>query len=188
MNQAVKIREIVLELLRDENKEGFSEDLILKKLNINSHEVVAIKYINLKNGLENYRKFTFTEGGIVGALNTLVNKLDNVHKVKTSDGVYFYYLSSFFMEYNKNQKQKISVIESVEYQKIEEQTFDINETVTTILRKSGNGDYLTDVDVDIKHLRKILEYVEKLSAELKTYKQEKEFQRIRKANDIDLPF
>lgn len=85
MNQSQKIREIILKLFKS------NKDKSLKQVfEVDGVEREGIKYIDLKNFLLSYEEYKFSEGAVVGALQTLTGRLENIYKVKTRNGVFFF--------------------------------------------------------------------------------------------------
>lgn len=186
INQAETIRKLVVNLLRDYDKDAFSNNLVLSKIVVDNSKVKAIKYIDLKNALMNSKSYSFTEGAVVGALNTITERIDDIKKVRTKNGVFFY-----FSESSKDDPNKIiQMIDSEDYLDLEEQVNKINKTVSSILKNVSIGKYETEIgtDFEIKHLRNILSLSESLKNELKEHKQEKMFHDIEKMRNDVLPF
>lgn len=173
MNQAEKIRNIVVSLLK-----GNSE--ITDEIVINEERVRAVQYANLKKYL--VKKYPeFTEGGVTGALQTLTKRVDNVFKTKTKDGVFFFYSEEQDIISNSVNKV-VAITDSEDYMKLEKKVEEVSSAVGEILRNAGKGKYLAAENLDISYLRDILEGSENLQGILREYKKENAFERIKVQN------
>lgn len=90
MTQATEIRKIVIKFLNDKE---IVEPVSLKT------EVLGIQYKNLKRMLLDERdekdKRKFTEGAVIGTLNTLTSRNPNIKKIKTEKGTFFFDYKSY---------------------------------------------------------------------------------------------
>ncbi|PKE34879.1 hypothetical protein CW670_11790 [Macrococcoides caseolyticum] len=179
MSQAEEIREIVYDWLHPDGER--SDRPYLKEIMINNEKVLGIKYKDLKNSL--LKIGNFTEGAVVGALRTLPNREESISKVKTKEGVFYYFVQNNNAE---NFKQKINITDSKEYEDLLAKTISLNEDVGKILRNASNDLYHTD-DMDIEYLRIMLRLSGELKDRLEQYRVEKAINRIKSNNDW-LPF
>lgn len=169
MSQAEKIREIVVDLLKENTK--FTEIIL-----VNEKKVRGIKYTDLKNFFI-VRYPDFSEGAIIGALQTLPKRIDNIFKTKTKNGVYFFYSEDRKDDLELDRK-KVAITDSEDYMDLEVKVEELSNTVGGILRNAGRGKYLTAENLDISYLRDILDASENLQTVLKNYKREDAFKKI----------
>lgn len=180
-SQASKIRGIVLNLLKEDTNN------ILQRLNEYGN-VNAIKYIDLKNYLQN--NFDFTEGAIVGCLNTITERENFIHKAKTKSGTFFYYSHDIKKVSNTS---AIEIIYSEEFKSIIDHSELMFEDLSAILKNTAKSNYYLNVtDTDLNHLREILEGITHTQQLIKKYQFSKSFDNAEsniqyRFND-DLPF
>lgn len=180
MSQAEKIRDIVINVLQYDTY----EKKLIEEVIINNQKVNGIKYTNLKKYLmEHYSNFS--EGAITGALQTLTQRVDNVFKIKTKKGVYFFY-SEAESEDLEIGKEKVIITQSEDYRLLEVAVDNVSNVVGKILRNAVRNQYSDVRDSDVESLRKILEASGKLELVLKEYKQADTLERIERYDG--LPF
>lgn len=181
MNQAEKIRKLVTELFLNGN--NLQDEIV-----VNNSKIKGIRYSVLKSELLK-DKYNFTEGGVTGALYTLTDKMDFVFKVKTKNGVYFYY-SSEELAPQKYSKSDVIITESKEYVELVSKAEELYDGVRSVLVNASNGFYREAHDIDVQYLREILKINSQLKDILKEYRIEKSFEKIKDNNIVDdgLPF
>ncbi len=185
MNQSQKIREIILKLFKSNN------DKSLKQIfEVDGVEREGIKYIDLKKFLLSHEKYNFSEGAVVGALQTLTGRLENIYKVKTRNGVFFFYSEKEDVvdEYDNSEA---TIIESEDFKKFEDKVEVVNVAIAHILRNVSKGKYLKIKDIDLNYLRDLLKSSGELQNVLSRYKTEKMFEEIEESKSQsfdDLPF
>lgn len=185
MNQSQKIREIILDIFKS------NDDNFLKQVfEIDGVKREGIKYIDLKKLLLSYEKYNFSEGAVVGALQTLTDRLENIYKVKTRNGVFFFYSEKedVFYEYDNS---KATIIESEDFKGFEDKVEVVNVAIADILKNISKGKYLEVKDIDLSYLRDLLKFSRELQSVLSRYKTEKTFEEIEEVKSRsfdDLPF
>lgn len=179
MNQAEKIREAAINLLQSNTE--FLEEIDTDSL------IKGIKYSNLKKLL--LESGNFSLGAIIGALGTLDKKVTNIHKHKTSKGVFFYYATN---EELKEFSTQTVIIESIDYKDLSVQITNISKKVREILKNASNEAYLQVSDNDINYLRTILNLSNDLEQTLKTYENERTIEMVQDKRgsyfNADVPF
>jgi len=160
MKQAQEIRDTAIKLLK-------SNTDYLEDIDIDTN-IKGIKYSNLKKILSENKKFT--PGAIIGAIGTLEKKITNIHKVKTSKGVFFYYATN---EDLREVAVHNIIIESMDYKDLTVQISNISKKIREILKNSSDETYLAVSDTDIGYLRTLLGQSHDLEQTLKNYENER---------------
>ncbi len=176
--QAEQIRNKVLTILQDTDSD------ILEEIDDN---IMGIKYIKLKNLLSR----EFTEGSVTGALNTITDRIDTIHKIKIKSGTYFYFSEaedSFQLE-----DKSVDIIYSKELEEVLQYSQKIYDGISNILKNTAKDSYYSNVTtLDLDNLRKLLNNVSQTEYLLKDYKTNKAFENVeyqqRKNDYDDLPF
>lgn len=185
MNQSQKIREIILELFKS------NKDCSLKQVfEVDGMKREGIKYIDLKNFLLSHEEYNFSEGAVVGALQTLTGRLENVYKVKTRNGVFFFYSEKEDI-FDAHDNSETTIIESEDFKRFEDKVEVVNVAIADILRNVSKGKYLEVKNIDLNYLRDLLKSSGELQNVLNKYKTEKMFEEIKKSKSQsfdDLPF
>lgn len=166
--QAETIREIVVNLLKDSSL----------KTQINEN-LYGIRYNDLRKHLLKSGEYKFTDGAVTSALYTLPERVANVHRTKTHNGTYFYYSEENESEFDVTLS---SVTTSIDYQDLLNMAKSTENKVGDILRKASQGVFQETSELDIKHLRQILNLTNQLNNALKSYEAEKSFELIEKLN------
>jgi len=143
MSQAKKIRNLSLNLLTTQND-------LKESIEINGKHLEGIRYHKLYDFLENHEKYTFTSGAISSALQNLPNKVEDIQKIKTDNGVYFI-LSKYSFE-STNIK---SIVDSNEYKELFKNAKEVNALLSKILKKASKEEYSNTTNYDLDMLRKI---------------------------------
>lgn len=179
MSQAANIRKIIKQMLADTHK-------LQEKININNKETSGIRYNVLKKELLNKTKYSFTEGAVTGALYTLEDRVDSIHKIKTDNGVFYYYSKEDLSEIEKN---SVDITNSKEYKELTSQFEYIEEIISEILRNASQKKYKNTDETDLKYLRQVLSSAGDLNDLLRKYKLEKSFDQIESnLYKNDMPF
>ena len=164
VTQAEEIRLIALDLLQNSS--------LIEHI---ANNLYGIRYSELKKKLLEDPKYNFTDGAVTGALYTLTNRVDNIYKIKNNSGTYFYYSEV----YEDNLESTLeSITTSEEYQDLENLIKNSEIKVRAILRNASQGVYIQTTNLDIDHLRKLLNLTTQLNNLLKTYEAEKSFELI----------
>lgn len=172
MNQSQKIREIILKLFKS------NKDKSLKQVfEVDGVEREGIKYIDLKKFLLSYEEYNFSEGAVVGALQTLTGRLENIYKVKTRNGVFFFYSEKEDI-FDEHDNSEATIIESEDFKRFEDKVEVVNVAIVDILRNVSKGKYLEVKDIDLNYLRDLLKFSGELQSVLSSYKTEKMFEEI----------
>lgn len=190
MTQSEKIRDIVFKLLspdHEKNNNPFTGP-VKREIIVNNRTFEAIKYKDLKKFLLE-KEFDFSEGAITGALQTLPDRLANIFKEKTKEGVFFFYSDNKNISLLNQNHENTIIPDSVDYKALEDKVEEVNQAVIYILKKASNGNYSNVNEDDIKNLREILKNSGELSTSLSRYKTEKTFEKIQQKTSMDdLPF
>lgn len=172
-NQAEEIREESIKILK--NTLGKEENYI-------ENNLYGMRYSDLKRNLLSTNRFT--EGAVTGALNTIVDRIELVNKIKHQGKSFFYYSSGE----NKIEKKTVYITESKDFADLNDSSQLAQQNVEKILNKSGKNIYREITEVDKENLRKILQKTNELNESIRNYKQEKSFE-ILYDNSVDvLPF
>lgn len=170
ITQAERIRTRVLNILQDNHNEN------LEQIN---DDISGIQYIKLKKLLSN----EFTDGAVTGALNTITERLENIHKIKTKSGTYFYF-SETENNFNLNE-ESIDIIYSKELEEVIQYSKKVYEGISNILKNTSKDSYYSNVtNLDLDNLRKILDNVSHTENLLKNYKVNKAFEIIENKQKI----
>lgn len=173
MNQSEKIREIVLDILKNDENETMG---LKDRVEINGKSMYGVKYSTLKNYLLNLERYNFSEGAVTGALQTVTKRVDNIHKQKTKQGVYFFYFDD--KKITGINTVGVNITESDDYKELEEKVKDVNNHVSEILRNASKGKYKDSSNMDLDNLRSLLKISDQLDYTLKKYKNDKTFESI----------
>ena len=141
VSQATKIRNVILRLLKDEK--------YLQPVSQNSN-ILGIQYKDIKNILSSNKEFT--EGAIIGTLNTLTERMPMIKKIKTEKGTFFFEYKSNNVNLNTLQKNN-SLEENID--KVEKEIEEFLKTVRTILKETNNQNYEQNPQ-DIEYLHNVL--------------------------------
>lgn len=172
-NQAEEIREETVKMLK--NTHGKEEYYIDENL-------YGIRFSDLKKKLLDTNKFT--EGAVIGALNTMTDRVELIDKIKHQGKSFFYYNSGE----NRIEKKPVYITESKDFEDLTDGSQLTQQIIEKILNKSGKNIYKEISDTDRKNLRTILEKTNELNESIRNYKQEKSFE-VLSTNSIDtLPF
>lgn len=175
VNQAEKIRELALDLLKNSKEKDYI-----------SKDFYGIRYSDLKLKILNNKKdYTFTDGAVTGALYTLTERVPNVYKIKVKGGTFFYYSDS--KEDNLN-VELLSITVSSEYKELLDLTKKTEAKIKEILNKAGQKKYKKTTELDTMHLRKALQLTNDLNNALNAYEIEKSFEQIDDLDEFKLPF
>lgn len=175
--QAEKIRLLAVDLLKNRSlNEPVDNDLY------------GIRYSQLKKKIMEDSNHEFTDGAVTGALYTLTERVENIYKIKNNHGTYFYYSE----DYKDNLEiTRESITTSEEYKDLTDMIKNSEVKVREILRNASQGRYTETTNLDIEHLRKLLNLTDQLSNLLKTYEAEKSFEAMenyRYSQFDNLPF
>ena len=181
MNQSERIRDIVSEILKKDDL-GENERELKDKIELNGKSVYGIKYSRLKDYLLNRKEYNFSEGAVTGALQTLTERVNNIYKQKTKNGVFFVYFDD--EEITKNKQIKVIITESEDYNDLVEQVGNVSDQVSKILKNASKGKYIKTDETDLKHLRNLLKISSELENTLKQYKNDKTFEKIENQNSF----
>lgn len=184
MNQSQKIRELVLDIFESEDK-----DFMKQEFEWDNIKRKGIKYIDLKRYLIDYKvdNEKFSEGAITGALQTLTERLENIHKVKTRNGVFFFYSEKKDVDVESD-NSKTTITESTDFRSLENKVEVVNSAITDILKNASQGKYLEVQDSDLRYLREFLKVFGESLSVLSRYKMEKTFEKIENQKKDELPF
>lgn len=188
MNQSEKIRKLILDIFKSNTYDSVKQEII-----VDGVKRKGIKYIDLKKFLLdiNYENQKFSEGAVTGALYTLTERLENVYKTKTKNGVFFFY-SDKENVLPENDDFKTLITESEDFSFLEEKVENVSIAIADILKNVSKEKYLEVQDVDLKYLRELLKVSGDLQNVLTRYKTEKTFNKIEnktlKGSWNNLPF
>jgi len=170
--QAEQIREMVVTMLQN-RKTDYLEQI--------TSNVYGIQYIKLKKKLSE----KFTEGAVTGCLNTITERVENVHKVKIKSGTYFYF-SDKESSLNLNE-QAVEIIYSKELEEVLQYSQKAYEGVSNILKKTAKDFYYSNVTtLDLDNLRSLLDNISQTENLLKKYKTDKAFENVENKHIQDL--
>lgn len=170
--QAEQIRKQVIDILHDDSNE------ILEQIN---DDISGVQYIKLKELLSK----EFTEGAVTGSLNTITERVENIYKIKTKLGTYFYY-SEKENQLNLNE-QLVDIIYSKELEDVLQYSQKAYEGISNILKNTSKDSYYSNVtNLDLDNLRKLLDNVAHTENLLKSYKVNKAFENIENKQIRDL--
>lgn len=181
MNQSQKIRGIILDIFKSEDEKELKQTVL-----IDGFKREGIKYKDLKDRLLTCDE-QFSEGGVTGALQTLTERLENIYKVKTKKGVFFFYSENDEIFLNSD-NAKMIITESEDFQLLEEKVEGVSSVIASILKNASKGKYASTKDSDLKHLRKLLSVSSELQNVLSNYKIDKTFEKIEDDPFGELPF
>lgn len=170
-SQASLIREITLDILKN------SDDLTFI-----SNNIYGIKYSDLRTRLLKNKQYSFTEGAVASALNTIPERVANIYKIKNKKGTFFYYSKKKIEE----EKKSDTIIDSNEFEIMHESAKQTEKYIQKIIYDAGHDKYIDFTDTDSQYLREILAASYNLTNLLRTYTNQKSFDKIDTRND--LPF
>lgn len=165
--QAEQIRLLALDFLQNSS--------LLDNIDKNLY---GMRYSELKKKLIEDSKYNFTDGAVTGALYTLTERVDNIHKIKNNKGTFFYYSE---VHEDDLASTLYSITTSEEYRDLTNLIKNAEMKVREILRYASQELYIETTSLDIDHLRKLLNSTAQLNNLLKTYEAEKSFELIEKA-------
>lgn len=178
MNQSEQIRSLVLEIFKTNNYDSIKQTIIVDGI-----KRKGIKYIDLKKFLLDFDNGVkkFSEGAVTGALYTLTERLEDVYKTKTRNGVFFFYSDNEGSSFENND-YKMSITESEDFSSLEDKVETVSAAIADILKNVSKEKYLEVHDIDLKYLRELLKVSGDLQNALSRYKTEKTFKKIESNN------
>lgn len=178
MNQSEQIRSLVLEIFKTSNYDSIKQTIIVDGI-----KRKGIKYIDLKKFLLDFDNGVkkFSEGAVTGALYTLTERLEDVYKTKTRNGVFFFYSDNEGSSFENND-YKMSITESEDFSSLEDKVETVSAAIADILKNVSKEKYLEVHDIDLKYLRELLKVSGDLQNALSRYKTEKTFKKIESNN------
>lgn len=186
LNQAEKIRKIVLEWLEHDYSEQLNPSLKIRIISVNNKKVRAMKYKDIKAELLSMDEFDFTEGAVTGALRTLPDRIDSIFKIKNREGVFYYFSNEKVVPI---EDEKTFITDSDEYEDLIIKASFLHADIGHLLRNASHGNYITNKDVDVKYLRQLLDISSRLNDVLEEYRVENAISKIQYKNPFDdLPF
>lgn len=158
-SQASQIRKVTLDLLKENTKSD-----LLTPLEDSNYR--GIRYTNLKKYLQ--EKYSFTEGSVIGALQTITEKEVHIHKIKNKQGTFFYYDTQ-----DKYTNDTDILALSPDFKLLIKKSHEIESLVSKILVNIARENYSDITDFDKTSMRNIYATSNKLYQEIK-YHEDKE--------------
>lgn len=171
--QATEIRKIIIKLLNDKN--------IVEPVGLGTN-VYGVQYKNLKRILID--KGIFTEGAIIGTLNTLTSRSPSIRKVKTEKGTFFYDYKSYkgldFITDNTDLLE--NDIKNIE-NKINELLIDVRNAIKD--SKSRNVIEKNNSRIEMYYLSEVLKSLTRLRSIADSYENDKLINDEKKGSSYD---
>ena len=168
--QAERVREMVVDILTD--------DTNIYRVPIDGTRFInGISFSDLKR-IVMESDDEFTEGGVTGALTTIVDRIPQVKRINVRSRSYYFYSSS-----EENIDMDIHVVESFKFNELNKSINKSQEIMKEILIDLGKDHYKDLTDIDINSLRVISSKIDSLIGTVNSYQADKYLELIQSNMD-----